>query len=125
MRVGVTVTQLWTIAKVMIVTTIAYAHPATADPTKKLIGLSEEDLLSCAGIPVAQMASGNKTFFQYGEFGEHGAFIPLGNTLFLAKKYKGCQAVITLEGGTVRKVTLKTKGLITGPLACDRIFSEC
>jgi hypothetical protein len=50
------------------------------------------------------MASG-KVFLRYREFGERGAFIPLGNTLFLAKKHKGCQAILTLEGGVGRKVT--------------------
>jgi hypothetical protein len=102
-----------------------FAQPALADQSDKLIGLSEEQLVSCAGIPAGQMVSGNSTFFQYGEFNERGAFVPLGNTLFITKRQKGCQAVITLQNGVVTKVMLKTKGLISGPMACQRIFSEC
>jgi len=41
--------------------------PVRADPTQKitqkLIGLSEETLLMCAGIPDAKMKSGKSTFF--------------------------------------------------------------
>ena len=102
-----------------------FAEPAVADQGDKLVGLSEEQLLSCAGIPAGQMVSGNSTFFQYGEFNERGAFVPLGNTLFITKRQKGCQAIITLQNGVVAKVMLKTNGLFTGPMACQRIFSEC
>ena len=105
--------------------TALFAQPALAGQSDKLIGLSEEQLVSCAGIPAGQMVSGNSTFFQYGEFNERGAFVPLGNTLFITKRQKGCQAIITLQNGVVTKVMLKTKGLISGPLACQRIFSEC
>lgn len=110
---------------VLAITTILFASTALADQSDKLIGLSEEQLVSCAGIPAGQMVSGNSTFFQYGEFNERGAFVPLGNTLFITKRQKGCQAVITLQNGVVTKVMLKTKGLISGPMACQRIFSEC
>lgn len=48
--------------------------------------------------------------------------MPLGNTLFITKRQKGCQAIVTLQNGIVTKVTLKTKGLISGPMACQRIF---
>ena len=101
------------------------AQPTSAGQGDNLIGLSEEQLISCAGIPAGQMVSGQSTFFQYGEFNERGAFIPLGNTLYLTKRLKGCQAVVTLQNGYVTKVTVKTKGLISGPLACQRIFSGC
>ena len=104
------------------IATTLMARPAVADQSDKLIGLSEEQLISCAGIPAGQMVSGNSTFFQYGEFNERGAFVPLGNTLFITKRQKGCQAVITLRNGVVTKVMLKTKGLISGPMACQRIF---
>lgn len=107
------------------IATSLFAQPALADQSDKLIGLSEEQLISCAGIPAGQMVSGNSTFFQYGEFNERGAFVPLGNTLFITKRQKGCQAIVTLQNGVVTKVMLKTKGLISGPMACQRIFSEC
>ena len=110
---------------VLAFTTTLFVQQAIADQNEKLIGLSEEQLISCAGIPAGQMVSGNSTFFQYGEFNERGAFVPLGNTLFLTKRQRGCQAIVTLHNGVVTKVTLKTKGLISGPLACQRIFSDC
>ena len=112
-------------ASVVLAVTIAAVSGAHADPTKKLIGLTEEQLLSCAGIPAGSMAAGATTFFQYGEFNEHGQIIGMGSNLFVAKRQKGCQAAVSLKGGKVVKVTLKTKGLLTGPLACDRIFSDC
>ena len=109
----------------IVISTTLFAQPAVADQGDKLVGLSEEQLVSCAGIPAGQMVSGNSTFFQYGEFNERGALVPLGNTLFITKRQKGCQAVITLQNGVVTKVMLKTKGLISGPMACQRIFSDC
>ena len=107
------------------ITAALVEKPAIAGQSDNLIGLSEEELISCAGIPAGQMVSGPSTFHQYGEFSERGAFVPLGNTLFLTKRQRGCQAVITLQNGYVTKVTVKTKGLISGPLACQRIFSAC
>lgn len=53
-------------ASVVLAVTIAAVSGAHADPTKKLIGLTEEQLLSCAGIPAGSMAAGGTTFFQYG-----------------------------------------------------------
>ena len=71
------------------------------------------------------MASGNLIFFQYGDFGTRGSASGLGNTLFLNTNKRGCQATVTISNGIVAKVTYKKKGLISGPLACSRIFSEC
>ena len=53
------------------------AMPSNAGKPDKLIGLSEEQLISCAGIPAGQMASGGTAFCQNGEFSELGASIPL------------------------------------------------
>ena len=71
------------------------------------------------------MVSGGTTFFQYGEFSERGQIMALGDSLFVAKRQKGCQAIVSLRNGRVINVTLKKKGLIRGPMACDRIFSAC
>lgn len=101
------------------------AVAAQADPSARLIGLTEEQLLSCAGIPVGTMVSGATTFFQYGEFSERGQIMALGDSLFVAKRQKGCQAIVSLRNGRVVNVTLKKKGLIRGPMACERIFSGC
>ena len=104
---------------------LTFIGPGYAAQTDKLIGLTEERLLTCAGIPSARMVSGASTFLQYGEFNEAGAFIPLGSTLFVTRRLRGCQATVVVRGGRITNVTLKTKGLISGPLACQRIFSEC
>jgi hypothetical protein len=98
---------------------------ANADVPQRLVGLTEEQLLSCAGIPAGSMVSGATTFFQYGEFSERGQVVALGGSLFVSKRQKGCQAVVSLRNGRVVNVTLKKKGLISGPMACERIFSGC
>lgn len=97
-----------------------------ADPTQKLMGLSEEELISCAGIPAAQMTNGQKTFYQYNELSERGTGIMIDeDTIISSKKQKGCQALITIESGRVSKVMLKKQGWLSGSRACERIFSEC
>ena len=71
------------------------------------------------------MASGNLIFFQYGDFGTRSSANEAGGTIFMNSKKRGCQATVTISNGVVSKVTYKKKGLISGPLACSRIFSEC
>src|SRR4051812_32128085 len=92
---------------------VVFSQNALGDPTKKVMGLSEEELISCAGIPMAKMSNGQKTFYQYGEFVERGTGIINDDVIISSKKRKGCQAIITIENGAVSKVLLKKQGWLS------------
>jgi len=101
------------------------AFPAYADGSS-LVGMSEEDIVACAGLPSGNMQIGSKTFFQYGASREAGAINGVGNTLFLSRHQTGCDATVTFQNDHVVQVTTRPYGgLLTGPIACGSLFASC
>jgi hypothetical protein len=96
-----------------------------AEKKDPIVGLPLEELLACAGVPQSQMASGDYLFLQYGDFEDRNIILNLGGIPSVSRKQRGCQATVTVNEGLVVRVTYKSKGLISGPMACNRIFSEC
>lgn len=103
----------------------ACCEEAQAEKKDPIVGLPLEELLACAGVPQGQMASGDYLFLQYGDFEDRNIILNLGGIPSVSRKQRGCQATVTVSEGLVVRVTYKTKGLISGPMACNRIFSEC
>lgn len=99
-----------------------FAHAAPKD----LVGKPLEDLISCAGLPRGQMEVGNTTFLQYGASRQVGTFQQFGNIGTFQRHETGCEATIAVRDGVV--VDVKTRpfgGLLTGPMACNRLFKAC
>jgi hypothetical protein len=93
---------------------------------EQIIGLAEEELISCAGFPVAQMQVNGKTFYKFEVTSEGGAAVPAGNIVVFGKRRNGCEATVGIENGHV--ATIKTKRLnrsLPSILACKKLFADC
>ena len=103
----------------------AQPSAASAAPSA-IVGLSEIELVQCAGLPQGSMSVGDATFYQYSSLSERGQVVPLGNSLFVTRRTRGCEATVKVQNGRVVDVTTQSHGgLLTGPLACQRLFSGC
>ena len=91
-----------------------------------IVGLSEDELISCAGFPTAQMQLKGKTFYKFSTISESGAAVPTGGIVIFGKRQNGCEATVSVENGRV--VAVKTKRLnwsLPSLTACSRLFSAC
>ncbi len=92
------------------------AFPAVA--AEPPIGLSESQLLQCAGVPNGNMQSGGTKVWQYSTRRVRG------NSDFIVTD--ACDAIVTFKNGRVFNVTFrKSGGLISREFACQGIFSGC
>ena len=92
----------------------------------ELVGLTEDELISCAGFPAAQMQLKGKTFYKFSTISESGAAVPAGGIVIFGKRQNGCEATVSVENGRV--VAVKTKRLnwsLPSLTACSRLFSAC
>jgi hypothetical protein len=88
---------------------------AAAEPP---VGLTEAQLLQCAGVPTAQMQSGGAKVWQYSVSRVGGDFSML--------RTDACDAIVTFKNGRVANVTFrKSGGLIAREIVCAGIFSGC
>jgi hypothetical protein len=103
---------------------VAAATPAFA--ASSIVGLSQDDLIACAGLPSGEMQTGEATYWQYGASRQVGSIQTFGQMHVLSSHSTGCEATVTLKGGVVSDV--KTRGyggLLTGPIACAKLFAAC
>lgn len=117
--------KLRVIISISIVVSTFYSFAFAGSSGKSIIGMAEERLVLCAGIPSAQMRTGNSTIFQYSDLREAGSLIGTGAGLMYSSRTRGCQAQVVLQDGKVVDVQMKGRGLISGPLTCQKIFSGC
>lgn len=95
----------------------------------KLIGLSEEQLLQCAGVPAQEKRSGSLSFFTYHGGGDGVAIAALGRSQIgvAAYKHRYCDATFTLRNGRVADLQYRgrTGGLLTRDEQCAFIVEDC
>lgn len=92
----------------------------------EIVGLTEDELISCAGFPTAQMELKGKTFYKFSTISESGAAVPAGGIVIFGKRQNGCEATVSVVNGRV--VAVKTKRLnwsLPSLTACSRLFSAC
>lgn len=101
------------------------AVPAMA-AEDSLIGLSQDRLVACAGLPAGTMQAGPTLYFQYETSRSVGSASVIGGTLFMNQHNTGCSATVGLRDGRIVSVARRPYGgLLTGPLACGRLFASC
>lgn len=99
---------------------------AAAQQPSPIMGLPLADLISCAGIPAAQMQIGNQTFLQYAEESETGGMQKFGDIAVFQKRANSCEATVTISEGVVTDVKFKKRGgLLVRQILCSRLFKEC
>ena len=92
----------------------------------KIVGLSEDELISCAGFPAGQMQLNGKTFYKFSSTSDGGAAFPAGGIILFGRHQNGCEATVGVENEKV--VSVKTKRLnwsLPSLTACNRLFSGC
>ena len=105
---------------------LVVAPPLAMGGEAKIVGLSEDELISCAGFPTAQMQLNGKTFYKFTSTSEGGAAFPAGGFVLFGRHQNGCEATVSVENGRV--VSVKTKRLnwsLPSLTACSRLFSGC
>lgn len=60
----------------------------------KIVGLSEDELISCAGFPAGQMQLNDKTFYKFASTSEGGAAFPAGGIVLFGRHQNGCEATV-------------------------------
>jgi hypothetical protein len=104
------------------------AHVAHEAETK-LIGISEEALLRCAGAPAQEKHSGSLSFLTYHGGGDGVALGALGSSQLgvAAYKHRYCDATFTLRNGHVADLQYRgrTGGLLTRGEQCAFIVEGC
>lgn len=115
--------------KATLIVLLAALLPSAALAQQQVVGMSEGDLISCAGIPQQARDVGQDRFFQYSAFraGRGGNFQNLGGFVFFDENPDaGCDATVTIRNGKVTAVKTRPSGaIISGPLMCRRMFSAC
>lgn len=92
----------------------------------QIFGLTEAELITCAGFPVAQMQANGITFYKFEVTSEGGAAVPTGSIVVFGKRRNGCEATVGIQDGRV--ATVKTKRLnrsLPSILACRNLFTDC
>ena len=92
----------------------------------EVVGLTEDELISCAGFPTAQMGLKGKTFYKFSTISESGAAVPTGGMVIFGKRQNGCEATVSVVNGRVVAVKIKRLNWSLPSLtACSRLFSAC
>jgi hypothetical protein len=101
------------------------AHKAES----KLIGLTEEQLLHCAGAPAQEKRSGSLSFLTYHGGGDGVAVGASGGSQIgvAAYKHRYCDATFELRDGRVAALQYhgRTGGLLTHDEQCAFIVEDC
>ena len=84
----------------------------------ELVGMSKEDLVMCAGVPVKQEKIDDVEFLTYSGGGQND----VGRILDY-----NCEATFALKDGIVKKITYhgRTGGLLTKDEQCAFIIENC
>ncbi|MDB4985786.1 MAG: hypothetical protein JWN04_964 [Myxococcaceae bacterium] len=97
---------------------------------RQLIGLSEEDLLQCAGAPAQEKRAGSLSFLTYHGGGDAVAVAqPFGQSQIgiATIKHRYCDATFTLRNGRVAELHYRgrTGGLLTRDEQCAFVVDGC
>ena len=90
-----------------------------------VMGLSEDQLLSCGHLYVGRVQLNGKTFHKFFSASEVKMAAAAGS-IPLGQSHDGCEGIVGIENGKV--TTVETKQLNNSLLscfACRRIFSDC
>lgn len=98
----------------------------------ELVGMSQEKVLSCMGVPLAERTVGRTTVWQYASGGDvHSTAVAqqVGGTTVAAgnSRQRYCEISVVMRGGKVEAVnyTGRTGGLITHGEQCAFAVNNC
>lgn len=98
----------------------------------ELVGMSQERILSCMGVPVAEKTLGQTTVWQYFSGGDSRAVVTaqqLGQTTIatLNRKRRYCEVNLVMRSGVVEAVNYsgRTGGLVTQGEQCAFAVQNC
>jgi hypothetical protein len=77
-----------------------------------IIGLPEQTLIQCAGMPKSALQTGGATFYEFW-YRLNSRGIPT------------CDATVGVKNGVVTSVTFKKTAFLLGVMDCDRLFAAC
>ena len=90
-----------------------------------VMGLSEDQLLSCSQRYIGQVQLNGKTFHRFVATTEVSMAAAVGSVL-PSQSQVGCEAIVGIENGKVAKVeTKQLNESLLSCFACQRIFSDC
>jgi hypothetical protein len=88
-----------------------------------VMGLSEDQLLSCAHSYVGRIQLNDKTFHKFFAISEAKIAAAAGGISFSPN---GCEGIVGIENGKVTSVeTRQLSSSLLSSLACCRLFTEC
>jgi hypothetical protein len=109
-----------------------YNRVKVAEKAKiELIGMSKNELLSCAGVPDKAISSNDIEFLSYRSGGETSysanTFYGYNTTTLINSRTRFCDITITLKNDTVQSVKYsgKTGGLLTKGEQCAYVLENC
>jgi len=97
----------------------------------ELIGMSKNELLSCAGVPDKAASSNGVEFLSYRSGGETNysanTFYGYNTTTLINSSHRFCDITITLKNDKVQRVSYsgKTGGLLTQGEQCAYVLENC
>lgn len=90
-----------------------------------VIGLSEEQLLSCGHSYVGQIQLKDKTFYKFFATSDVKKVATAGR-ITLDDIQNGCEGIVGIENGKVTTVeTKRLTGSLLSSIACRILFSDC
>jgi hypothetical protein len=90
-----------------------------------VMGLSEDQLLSCAHSYVGRIQLNDKTFHKFFAPSE-AKMAAAAESISLGHSQNGCEGIVGIENGKVTTVEIKQlNSSLLSCFACLRLFSEC
>ena len=90
-----------------------------------VMGLSEDQLLSCAHSYVGRIQLNDKTFHKFFATSEEKMAAAAGGISF-SQSPNGCEGIVGIENGKVTSVeTKQLSSSLLSSFACRRLFTEC
>ena len=114
---------------ICIVASLAFLGIAapSAHSSERILGLTEFDLVSCAGAPSQVMEFGGQgRIYVYVAGNVTTTVNKVFNTYIGSANSNTCQATVIIQGGRVTGVKYqKSGGLIAREIQCGKLFSSC
>lgn len=117
---------LWTLVLATALSGCALQRARVAREAEvRLIGMSETELLECAGAPASARRSGKLNFFTYHGGGD--AIVAYARSELGIYRRRYCDATFTLRDGQVTALQYRgrTGGLLSGDEQCAFIVEDC
>lgn len=96
------------------------------EAAEKVIGLTELELVTCAGAPAQTMELGKNRVYVYAT-GNNSVYLNRAfNSYVGVARANTCQATVIFQGGRVIKVTYQKAGaLLAREIQCGKLFNAC